>query len=131
MTTKKLSNKIINISRKISLNNLLAFLICCWLIIIALSIFNLAVYSYFQSPKFFGVKIEMNVQADLLSKKNYWIEFLDTYPNYLPGWVELAKIEVQLENVDSAIDALNSASSINPNSTLIINTKKELGLLLP
>jgi len=115
----------------ISHNNLFAFFICCGLIIIALSMFNLAVYSYFKTPRFFGVKIQLNTQDDLISKRAFWDNFLTNYPSYLSGWVELAKVELQLENVDSAIAALDIASNIDPNSGLVINAKKEFGLALP
>lgn len=101
--------------------------ICGVTIIIALSLFNLAFYSI-EENKSAGIRMETNTKSFLLSQRGFWVEFLEENPSYLPGWIELAKTEVQLENIKSARQALIEAKNIDPNSDILIEAQRQLGL---
>ncbi len=102
--------------------------ICAVISIVALSLFNFVFYSTSQSKNVLGVKIETNTKTALSDERFFWQNFLEENPTYLPGWLELAKIEVQLENVESARYALEMAKSIDPNSNVVNEVEKELSL---
>lgn len=101
-----------------------------FLIIFSLSFFNLVRYSTASTKvkKVRGVKIENNAQVDLWGQKLFWQSFLNSHPDYLPGWLELAKIEVQLENPAAASQALIKAREIDPNSPVLKEVGKKLGV---
>lgn len=101
---------------------------CGAIIILSLSIFNLALYSSQHTKNALGLKIESNTNNALLRQRLFWQTFLEENPMYLPGWIELAKVEVQLENPKAAMQALNKAKDINPNSEILEETAGELGL---
>lgn len=60
--------------------------------------------------------------------KVYWEKFLQENPEYLDGWLEIAKIYSEIGYVNGAIEALGAAKEIDPNSEKIIQTKVLLGL---
>lgn len=78
-----------------------------------------------------GIKIETDTKTVLSFEKSFWHAFLKENPSYLPGWLELAKIEVQLEDIEAARQALNKARDIDPNSDLLEETAKKLGFFGP
>jgi len=47
---------------------------------------------------------------------NYWINFLNANPSYLPGWVEIAKLAKQLNQTEIYENALVNIKEIDPNS---------------
>ncbi len=75
-----------------------------------------------------GIRIQTDAKTVFSFEKGFWQAFLKKNPSYLPGWLELAKIEVQLEDIDAAKEALNKAREIDPNSELLKETAKKLGL---
>lgn len=74
-----------------------------------------------------GTKIEIDTKTTLINQRVFWKELLEKNPSYIYGWVELAKVEVQLENPKAARNALDSALEISPNSQLVKDVEKNLG----
>lgn len=75
-----------------------------------------------------GVKTTLDSNQVLHQKKLFWENFLRENPSYLAGWIELAKIEVQLENIEEAKFALQKAVRINPNSVEVERLSEVLGI---
>ncbi len=97
--------------------------------IFVFSIINLLNYLARDEESVLGVRIEIETKTSLEQGKIFWENFLVENPSYLQGWLELAKIEVQLENFDAARSAFSKAKTINPNSELIKNAESVLGIL--
>lgn len=55
-------------------------------------------------------------QAQLKQERDFWLNIINQNPTYRDGYVELADIEKQLGNGDSAMKMLEIAKSIDPNS---------------
>lgn len=100
---------------------------CAVLIVTALSVFNIALFSSSNQKGVLGLKTVTDSNQVLLQEKLFWEAFLINNPTYFSGWIELVKIEVQLENVESAKKALQKARGINPNSDEIKKLDKLLG----
>ena len=124
-------NRLLNLDlRKVKLNqnnHLTLAVFCITIVILSLSFFNYVLYAS-KPTSTLGIRIELDTRAELRSEKTFWETFLERYPDYLPGWLELAKIEIQLENIDSAKHALFQAKKIDPNSRRLLEVGTELGL---
>ena len=48
----------------------------------------------------------------------FWKEFLNENPEYFPGWVELAKIQLEQNNTAGYNYAIHKGKEINPNTNL-------------
>ncbi len=118
---KTSKNKVKNINYKI-------VLFCSAAIILSLSLFNLIFHSISANRHVPTTKIEIDTKKQLSEKKYFWETFLREHHTYLPGWLELAEIELQLENREGAIQALETARNINPNSDLYQEVANKLGL---
>jgi len=90
-------------------------------VILALSIFNIALAYRTPNTPVLGLKTVLNSNQALLQEKFFWESLLEENPTYLSGWVELAKIEIQLENLEAAKKAILTAFEINPNSIEVKN----------
>ncbi|MFV1917083.1 MAG: hypothetical protein ACC618_01165 [Patescibacteria group bacterium] len=101
---------------------------CMVAIILALSVFNIAFYSSKESGRVLGLKIVVDSNQVLLQEQYFWNNLLKENPTYLQGWVELAKINIQLEDIDSAREALFKARKVDPNSILLEELEKNLML---
>lgn len=62
------------------------------LVVFLLLLSALNIHSYLQPEKVLGVR-EISVESDVA----YWNEFLTQNPDYLPGWVELGRLDKVLE----------------------------------
>lgn len=97
---------------------------CCTAVLVfSLSTFNTSFFLY--PNKVLGASSK-NVKAE--EEKSYWQELLSQYPNYIEGWIELAKVELKSGNHPAAIYALNKAKEIDPNSQEIKELESSLGL---
>lgn len=90
----------------------IAFLCSCCA---AVLIFSLATFnaSFFLNGKVLGATTQAtSVQKEIA----FWQDLVGKYPNYLDGWVELAKMEIKAGNPSSALPYLDKAREIDPNS---------------
>lgn len=113
---------------KLSINHFFLAVACASIILIAFSIFNLLFYFSFQKSSVLGVKIEIDTKTNLINQETYWVSFLQENPRYIHGWIELAAVEVQLENPGDARIALDNAFAVNPNSKEVKDAELNLGL---
>lgn len=58
----------------------------------------------------------------------FWKEYLSKYPNYFPGWLELARLESEKNNFYEFTSALKKAENLNPNSNEVKELKFRYGL---
>lgn len=64
------------------------------LILIILSSFNLV--NYFLPKKVLGVASETIVNS---SSEDFWLDFLEKHPSYIPGWLEIG-MEHKVKEID-------------------------------
>ena len=81
------------------------------ILILTFSIFNLK--TFFLPKK---VTQDINIYFD---QEKFWISVVGRYPDYIDGWLELAKINLKLNDLDEARKAFEKALAINPNSEKI------------
>lgn len=111
---------------KLSKNRLYLSIACFSIVLITFSVFNLVFFFSSDKNQVLGTKIEIDTKTVLINQRVYWKELLEQNPGYIYGWVELAKVEVQLENPKAARNALDNALEINPNSQLVKDVEKNL-----
>lgn len=63
---------------------------------------------------------EMNISA-------FWKDYLSKYPNYFPGWLELARLGSETSNYNEFREALEKAEDLNPNSEEVLKLKFQYG----
>lgn len=115
--------------KRVGKNRLYLSIACVSIVLITFSVFNLVFYFSSNKNQVLGTKIELDTKTTLINQRIFWKELLKENPRYIYGWVELAKVEVQLENPKAARNALNFALEINPNSQLVKDAEKNLGFL--
>lgn len=115
--------------KRVGKNRLYLSIACVSIVLITFSIFNLVFYLSSDKNQVMGTKIEIDTKTALINQRVFWKELLKENPRYIFGWVELAKVEVQLENPRAARNALNNALEISPNSQLVKDAEKNLGFL--
>lgn len=86
-------------------------------LLLSLSVVNVTFLSNPADNGVLGLKIVTDSNHVLLQERFFWKTLLSKYPTYFAGWIELTKIEVQLENISAAKVALEKAREINPNSS--------------
>lgn len=125
---KSQKGKVLKSTKKQPKNIFLSILYACvFITIISLSLFNLALYSSSPTKGVLGLKIELDTKSALLQQEIFWKKILEENPTYFPGWIELAKVEIQLENLEAAKEALFEAKNINPNSEILKKIMDDLG----
>ncbi|CAN5295534.1 hypothetical protein BH10PAT1_BH10PAT1_7850 [soil metagenome] len=97
----------------------------CLAIIALLSITTLNINKYLDSQKVLGTSIDV---TPLQNERLYWQTLVSQNPTYIDGYLELAKVNVELSNKVEAEIYINKALSLDPNSLKIIEVKNKLGL---
>lgn len=87
---------------------LLPFLV---VITLLLATFNLVEYLSTETKN----EAVLSSTSALGQESEFWEEFLSENPNYIPGWIEYAKINYQLENPEQAEFAISQIERIDPN----------------
>lgn len=95
--------------------------------IVAISFFNLAIFLSPQQKRVVRVyeRVEEPHNQTMIG---YWNGFLEKNPDYLPGWLELAKLRVDNNEISDAFLAANEALKIDPNSDLVKDTLQQIDL---
>lgn len=60
-------------------------------VVLFLSLTNLA--NYFSPRKVLSVQV-VNSFDDSYKKVDYWVDFLEKNPSYIPGWLEIGRTDV-------------------------------------
>ena len=83
--------------------------------ILFLSALNLNLYTKkgLSSDKILGINIQREEEI------SYWKDLLSENPDYLPGWVELAKLQKEKGDLEGFEIAFDNIRNIDPNSELL------------
>lgn len=104
------------------------FLFLITLLITAIILFLSLVNFFPRNEKLSAKSVLAAKTQGLTQSKIYWETFLQENPDYLDGWLEVAKIYSEIGYISGAIQALDAAKNIDPNSKKIIKTKALLGI---
>ncbi len=100
------------------------------LTILSISLLNLRVYN--ASQKVLGATTTNTLSesqvTDLTTQLNYWLSVVKQFPTYRDGFLIIAEIQNQLGATSEALNALNTAKQIDPNSDKVLLTEKNLNL---
>lgn len=113
-------------SKRIKLKKQFVFLCSCCAVILVLLISAFNFENFLTNQKVLGAQSGSSEQELLLEQKIFWEDFIVENPTYLDGWIELTKINLKLEDIESAKFSLKMAEEINPNSIKV----KELRTLI-
>ena len=68
----------------------------------------------------------LSAQEEAFNEEEYWINFLKDNSNYLPGYLELTKIQIKNGDINKARQTILKAKELNPNSPEIIKLEENL-----
>ena len=102
--------------KKLSKNTDTLILSSAVAIVISLSVYNFAVSLAPANNNVVYAHQEVSQNQNMIE---YWNVFLAKHPGYLPGWLELAKLELENGDVSNALFAVNRAKMIDPNSEIV------------
>ena len=111
--------------KKISYNHYFVHYAYCLGIIALLILTSVNINKFFESQKVLGVSVDV---SPLRNEKTYWENIVSQNPSYTDGYLELAKVSVELGDKNEAITYITKALILNPNSEKITSVQKALGL---
>lgn len=77
------------------------------------------------NKKVLGASIDT---SPIQKERAYWREVVTDNPTYVDGYLQLAKVDVELGNKNEATDFIEKALSLDPNSSKITEAQRTLGL---
>lgn len=92
-------------------------------LVLLLTLSFLNIRSFFSANQ--KQKEVLGAETSLKTEKDYWINFLDGQEDYLPGWVELAKIDKELGDIDGYENAVSNVKRINPNTPELVTLESK------
>lgn len=114
-------------------NNPKLIFFCFVIFSAAISFFNIAVFSY---KKYLAKQVAPEVkaytnwsEAAVYDEIAYWQEFLKTNAEYVPGWVEMARLQVKVKDLEGAKYSIQTAKRINPFYEDIAKVSENIKLL--
>lgn len=97
----------------------------CLAVIALLLLTSLNINKFLINQKVLGASVD---NTPLLDEKAYWQKIVSDNPSYVDGYLQLAKIEVELGNKIEAQTFINKALSLDPNSSKIPKVISALNL---
>ena len=97
----------------------------CLAIIALLTLTSINLNKFIQNQKVLGASVDV---TSLQNEKAYWQKLVSDNPTFVDGYLQIAKVDVELGNQNEARNYLQKAKDLNPNSTKIIEVQQELGL---
>jgi hypothetical protein len=85
-------------------------------------------HSYLFRQSVLGAEANIQKNNDLLKEKAYWENMIAKNSAYFPGYIELANLNLELGDRNSAIINLIKARQINPNSEEVKYLNSVLGI---
>ncbi|OGM09797.1 hypothetical protein A2W13_01285 [Candidatus Woesebacteria bacterium RBG_16_36_11] len=99
------------------------FILISLFLVFLLTISYLNLKVYFEGNK--ETKV-LSAEYEKPSEEEFWVNYLESNPNYFPGLIELAKIQIANSKYDRALQTLLKAKSIDPNSDIIEELEEEI-----
>lgn len=87
--------------------------------------FSFNINYFFQKPKVLASETDL---TQTINEKDIWLKIIKEYPDYRDGYLELARLSVELSDKKEAQNYLEKAKQIDPNSAKIDEVRKTLGL---
>lgn len=108
----------------------LAFLSLCAGLILLLTLSALNFWASLKPHRLLNdTKAEvLGTTNTLNSEQNFWTDFLIAHLGYLPGWLELTKLEIKKGNLEAAKVYLEKARFIDPNSDEVLKLERSFFL---
>ncbi len=97
----------------------------CLGIIALLILTSININKFFESQKVLGISVDV---TPLQNEKDYWENIVSQNPSYTDGYLEIAKVDVELGDKNEATAYITKALTLDPNSTEITSVQKALGL---
>lgn len=97
----------------------------CLAIIIFLTVAGFNINKFLNNQKVLGTSVDI---TPLQNEKSYWQQIISNNPTYVDGYLQIAKVDIELGNKNEAMSFLERASNLDPNSSKIQEVKNELGL---
>jgi tetratricopeptide (TPR) repeat protein len=97
----------------------------CLATILLLTLISININKAITRQKVLGTSINA---SPLQNEKSYWQKMVSDNPTYIDGYLELAKVDVELGNINEARSYIEKALSLDPNSPKITEVQKALGL---
>jgi hypothetical protein len=116
---KKSSKKFQPENQLITVKNEFIFLCSCCAVILLLVITTNTISPIVRGTVLGTSTNSVNIK-NLEKQYSFWNSFLKDNPTYFDGWIELYKIDNQLNKINEANNALEKAHNINPNSPTLI-----------
>lgn len=110
---------------KVSYRKYFVHYLYCLAIIILLTITGINIDKYLNQEKVLGTSVDT---TPLQNEKKYWENILKDTPTYIDGYLQIAKVEVELGNKNEALNMIQKALILDPNSIRITEVQKNLGL---
>lgn len=106
---------------EVNQNHVFLLTASCLVLILILVFLNLS--SFFTHPQPQQV---LSAQIEDVDEESFWISFLNSNPDYFPGYLELAELQLAKGLKNQARDTLNKAGVLNPNSLQLKNLLNQL-----
>lgn len=95
--------------------------VCFFVVVLALSLFNISLYLNKTGKNFWGESIHRQVSSKTTATQlqgdiDFWIQFLDKHPTYQEGYIELGRLYIKTGLYDQAKKVLGLAQNLNPNT---------------
>lgn len=110
---------------KISYKNYFLHYLSCLAVVFILTLTTLNINKFLNDRKVLGVAVD---NEKILTEKEYWLGVVKDNPTYIDGYLELAKVDVELNLNEEAKNYIQKAYSLQPNSEKITEIKALLGL---
>ena len=98
---------------------------------LALTFSALNLLNYQRKPEVQYKQIVLGARDNLDKRKDYWQKILSETPNYLPGILEMIKIERAEGDTTGASKLLEQAKELNPNYPKLKEVESSLANQLP
>ncbi|HWA52285.1 MAG TPA: hypothetical protein VG895_04480 [Patescibacteria group bacterium] len=97
----------------------------CLIIIVLLLVAGFNINNFLNDQKVLGASVDV---TPLQNEKNYWENLIHQNPSYVDGYLQIAKVDVEMSNKKEAYLYIQKALELDPNSTKIPEVIKALSL---
>ncbi len=70
--------------------------------------------------------VVLGVKTSPIEELSYWQELVAKNPTYRDGYIQIARIEIEMGDVEASSVALQTAKAIDPNSLNLLKAEREL-----
>ena len=114
--------------KKIGLQSEIVYLCSCCAAIILLTLAGLNLDQFLVKNHVLGATTDsQRSYENLIRERAYWQDFLKETPRYIDGWLELAQINLDMNDKLAAKESYNKAHEIDPISIKLAPFKEVFG----